>query len=143
MRSSVPCTRARVRQRQQRGVTTLELAVVMLVFLTLTIGVVDFAMGVRAYFSLAYAAREGTRYASVRSSESIDPATLDKIANRVRSQLVLVHDENVQVQATWTPGNARGGTVRVVLTYPYESMTKLLPFKTITLTTSSESVITE
>ena len=127
----------------QRGGSTIELAVVMLVLLTITIGVVDFALGVRAYFSLAYAAREGARYASVRSNESIDPATSAKITDRVRSQLVLVKEDKVQVATVWAPANARGGTVRVAVTFPYETITKILPFKTIPLTTSSQSVISE
>lgn len=131
------------RAGKQRGTSSLELGIVMLLLTSLTIGVVDFALGVRSYFSLASAAREAARYAAVRSVESRDPATVDKIAQRVRSQLVLVNEDKVQVSAQWDPGNYRGSSVRVSVTYPYEPITNLLPVKTITITTSSQSVITE
>ena len=108
-----------------------------------TIGVVDFALGVRAYTSLSYAAREGARYASVRSRQSKDPATADKIAANVLDRLVLANEADVKVVATWTPSNTRGATVRVDVSYPYKTLTQLLPFQSIQLSSSSQMIISE
>jgi len=129
--------------RRQAGASTLELAIVLLLLTLVTIGVVDFALGIRAYNSLGYAAREGARYASVRSRQSKDPATADKIAARVLSQLVLMNESDVRVTTTWTPGNTRGATVRVDVSYPYRTLTQLLPFESIELSSSSEMTISE
>jgi len=133
----------RLPRASQKGAATLEMAIVLLLVVMLTVGVLDFALGVRAYNSIAYAAREGARYASVHSRQSRDPATADKIAARVLSQLVLVNESTVQVSAVWTPTNTRGSTVRVDVSYPYQTMTRLLPFRTLNLTSSSQTIISE
>ena len=127
----------------QKGAATLETAIVLLLVMMLTVGILDFALGVRSYNSIAYAAREGARYASVHSRQSRDPATADKIAALVLSQLVLVNESAVKVSAVWTPTNTRGSTVRVDVSYPYQTMMRLLPFRTIDLTSSSQMIISE
>ena len=131
------------RKRRDAGAGLLELAIVLVLLMLVTIGIVDFALGIRAYNALGYAAREGARYASVRSRQSRDPATADKIAARVLSQLVLMNESDVKVMATWTPSNTRGATVRVDVSYPYRTLTQVLPFQSIELTSSSEVIISE
>jgi len=129
--------------RTQRGTGTIEIAIVLSLVLILTLGVLDFALGARAYNSLTYAAREGARYAVVRSNQSRGPATAAKIADRVRSQVVLLNEAEVSVSAEWIPSNSRNAVVKVSLSYPYKPITRLLPLKAITLTSSSQSVIAE
>lgn len=136
-------TGRRNERNRAAGASTLELALVLLLLTIVTIGSIDFALGLRAYNSIAYAAREGARYASVRSRQSRDPATADKIAARVLSQLVLMNESDVKVTATWTPTNTRGAVVNVSVTYPYRTLTQLLPFQAIELASSSEMLISE
>jgi TadE-like protein len=54
---------------KQRGASTLEFAFVLtLILFPLMFGVIDFSRALYAYHWVAYAAREGTRWASVRGS---------------------------------------------------------------------------
>jgi Flp pilus assembly protein TadG len=54
--------------RKQRGSTLLEFAIVIVLLLTMMFGVVDFGRALYAYHFVANAAREASRYASVRGS---------------------------------------------------------------------------
>jgi Flp pilus assembly protein TadG len=54
--------------RTERGSTLLEFALVIIVLLTMMFGIIDFARALYAYHFVANAAREGSRYASVRGS---------------------------------------------------------------------------
>jgi Flp pilus assembly protein TadG len=59
----------RSKRSKQRGEVALEMAfVVSLVLLPLIFGIVDFSRALYGYHWVAYAAREGTRWASVRGA---------------------------------------------------------------------------
>jgi hypothetical protein len=56
-------------QRKERGVSTLEFGLVMtLILFPLMFGIIDFSRAMYAYHWVSYAAREGTRWASVRGA---------------------------------------------------------------------------
>jgi TadE-like protein len=56
-------------QRKERGISTLEFGLVMtLILFPLMFGIIDFSRAVYAYHWVSYAAREGTRWASVRGA---------------------------------------------------------------------------
>jgi Flp pilus assembly protein TadG len=55
---------------RERGATLVEFAIVSTVLLTLMFSVIDFSRAIYAYHFVSNAAREATRYASVRGYES-------------------------------------------------------------------------
>lgn len=59
----------RYRAEKQRGASTLEFAfVITLILFPLVFGIIDFSRAMYAYHWVSYAAREGSRWASVRGS---------------------------------------------------------------------------
>ena len=126
--------------RGQKGNVTAEIALTLPIVLFVILGLVDLGRGVAARAALGYAARAGTRYASVRSSTSQDPATLAKIAQHVRDRVEGLDPEQVQVAAVWTPANTRGARVQVNVVYSYAPIIPFLP-DSIQLQSSSEVLI--
>jgi Flp pilus assembly protein TadG len=124
-----------------RGATAVELAILTPVLFMLSIGAMELGRGVWTKHTLTYVAREAARYASVRSANSDDPATTDKIASRARSEIVGINPADVAVQVTWNPGNQPGATVRVRLDYQFHPVTRLLSFGTLQLSSQSEQTI--
>ena len=60
----------------QRGSGTLEFAfALILILFPLMLGIIDFSRALYAYHWVAYAAREGTRWASVRGAACTSPMT--------------------------------------------------------------------
>jgi len=115
---------------------------VLPIVIFLAMGIVDLGRAVMIYNTLAHATREGTRYASVRSIKSNDPATLSKIASRVRAQSVNLNPDEVGVTAVWSPSNAPGAVVRIDTSYPFEPVTPFIPVGTLTITSRSQTTIT-
>ena len=103
-------------------------------------GLVEFGRALFAYSTIASAAREGVRYATVHGSESKHPATADDISAYVRTKAVGLH--NVVVAVMWLPTNAPGSTVRVQVRYTFTTLLpRLLAFKTIPMSSTSFMVI--
>src|SRR5437870_11099901 len=105
--------------RGQRGSAIVEFTLVALMFFSLVFGLVEFGRALFAYSTIASAAREGVRYATVHGSESKQPATTDDISAYVRTKAVGLN--NVVVAVTWLPTNTPGSTVRVQVRYTFTS----------------------
>ena len=126
--------------RGQRGSAIVEFTLVALLFFSLVFGLVEFGRALFAYSTIASAAREGVRYATVHGSESKHPATADDISAYVRTKAVGLH--NVVVAVMWLPTNAPGSTVRVQVRYTFTTLLpRLLAFKTIPMSSTSFMVI--
>ena len=126
--------------RGQRGSAIVEFTLVSLLFFSLVFGLVEFGRALFAYSTIASAAREGVRYATVHGSESKQPATADNISAYVRTKAVGLN--NVVVAVTWIPNNTPGSTVRVQVRYTFTSLLpRLLAFKTIPMSSTSFMVI--
>ena len=119
----------------------MELAILTPVLFLLTLGAFELGRGVWTKHTLSHAAREAARYASVRSTTSDDPATAAKIEARAKESAIGIDTSQLQVQTTWTPSNAPGGTVRVHVQYAFHPVTPLVPVSTIQLTSNSQRVI--
>ena len=63
-----PHRRSRLAIDNENGSTLVEFALVVILFLTVFFGIIDFARALYAYHFVAHAAREGTRYAIVRGA---------------------------------------------------------------------------
>lgn len=110
----------------ERGQALVEFALVLPVLLLLIFGLLDVARAVWQENTLAYAAREGTRYAIVHGSASESPAgpsNTAPIEAAVRAAAIGVAD--ITVTAAWpdTAGSTactdRGCRVSVDVTAPF------------------------
>ena len=117
----------------QRAQSLVEFALVLPIFLLLVTGIFDVARAVWQENSLAYAAREGTRYAIVHGasgnpivgpcSSCLNPATnnLANITNAVTSNAVGVYNIDVRIDYP-DGGNNRNQRVTVDATAPFVPM---------------------
>ncbi len=116
----------------RRGATAVELAIVLLVFLTLVLGMLDLGIAVFRSHVLAHAAREGTRKAMVHGSLAVEewapvafsgPADADghPIVGLIRPSLTGLDLSEVTVGIDWPEeDNSILKPVRVTLSTPYQ-----------------------
>lgn len=123
--------------RQERGSTLVEYAMILSLFLLLTMGVLEFGRAVWAYNSLSHGAREGSRYAIVRGADSGRAATVEDVQDFVRNRLPSLAP--VEVTTSWDPDNQAGSVVQVQVQYAFNPIVPLLP--PITLSSTSRMVI--
>ena len=105
------------RDKGRRGSSLVESALVTVPFFTLILGIIACGYLVFTYDSLAYAAQQGARWASVRGSTSGTAATVASVQAYVSGQTVGLVGESLNVQTTWSPDNKPGSTVTVQVTY--------------------------
>ena len=130
------------RQRKgERGASSVEVAVILPVLLLATVGIIDFARIVSARNMLSNAAREATRYASVRSIESDDPVTSELVLDQVLQRIGPLDPELLTIHTTWSPQNAPGATVEVDLLYDFQPISPLMPFELLQLNAASQLMI--
>ena len=115
-----------MRRRDVAGQALVEFALVLPVLLLLITGLFDVARAVWQENTLAYAAREGTRYAIVHGSASESPvgqSDTAAIATTVRDAAVGVPNVSVTVNypdlVGLSPCNDRGCRVSVDATAPF------------------------
>lgn len=119
----------------QRGQTLAELALILPTFLILTLGIIDFGMGLRAYITVSSATREGARYAAVGNpagtfisggtgdcNGSTSTTTVGKVCSTLDG-LGLANISSVSV--TYPNGNTPGNSVHVQTQYRYHYITPL------------------
>lgn len=116
----------RFARNDDRAQAIVEFALVLPVFLLITLGLIDLSRAVWQENTLAYAAREGTRYAIVHGtggSPVAFPGSHQEVKDVVRDAAVGV--PNVTVTVTWpdlrgpTPCYERGCRVQVEATAPF------------------------
>jgi Flp pilus assembly protein TadG len=96
-------------RHDERGQGLVEFALALPILLLIVTGLMDAARMVWQENTLAYAAREGTRYAIVHGSGSDDPATPEDpsgVADRVRAAAIGVRDITVTVAWPDTSGGS-------------------------------------
>jgi Flp pilus assembly protein TadG len=110
----------------QKGQSFVELALMLVIILTLLAGAVDFGMAFFSYVSLADAAQEGALYGSLYPTTfGINDCSASNIGiyPRVRqsssSPVNLCNTSNVTVNISTSVGACRGGTITVTVTYDY------------------------
>ncbi len=119
----MPTMRASTRRvKRQRGNALVESALTAIIFLTVLFGVVGFGRAIWAYSWTAHAAREATRYASVRGSKSGQAPDINTF---VTSNMMGLDSAQVTVTHQWLPDNDPGSTVEVTVQY---RVTQLVPF---------------
>lgn len=128
---------------RRRGGALLEGALCINVFLLIVFGAIEFSRVVYAYNVVAYAARDASRYASVRGSSSPSPATAAAISAFVSSQAVMLPSGSLTVTTTWSPSNAPGSkvTVRVSCAMNRLLATYILPAMPTIASTSTMTIL--
>ena len=126
-------------ERAQAGQSLAELAVVLVLLLFLTFGIIDAGRLIFAYNMVSSSARDGVRWAVVRGFASGQVATADDINTFVKNRIVGIP---VDVTVTWNPNNDPGGTVAVKVQSQW-APSVLFPMvpTSITLASSSQMVI--
>jgi len=124
--------------RDDRGAELVEFALVSIVFLVIVFGTLDFGRMVSEYNIVANAAKDGSRYASVRGAATSSPATASDVSSYVQGRAMGM---SVTVTTTWNPHNKSGSTVAVQVQGTFSPIIGILPQSTITLSSTSQMLI--
>jgi Flp pilus assembly protein TadG len=128
--------------RADRGDALIEFALSVTLFLVTVLGTFEFGLAVWQYNMLADLAQEGARWASVRGSTSLTPATAADVTAFVQSRSLGL---NPSVTTTWpdaaSPNNGPGRRVQVVVQKPFTPGTSLIPNATMTLRSTAQMII--
>jgi Flp pilus assembly protein TadG len=126
------------------GTALVEFGLVIVVFFMFVFGVMDFGRAIYTYHFVSNAACEATRYAMVRGSNSTDPVTSADVESYVKSMAPLgVDPSKLIVSTSWTPNNGPGSSVRVLVSDNFQSMTPFFRTYHMTLSDSSQMVISQ
>jgi Flp pilus assembly protein TadG len=117
-------------KRNQRGQAMVESALIMMIFLPMLIGIMDFGQFLYLHQSLAERVRAGARYGAVHTFTDgsdianvaiyNDPAGASNGATPVLPNLTSTAGQNGTVTATLTDAGTDDARIRVTITnYPY------------------------
>jgi Flp pilus assembly protein TadG len=117
-------------RRSSRGQSIVEFALIAPLLLITVFGIIDFAMGLRAWVSLTNATRDGARYGSVgnplgsavTSCVGEDDAT---VVGRVCTVAEGLDKAEMTVDPSCDPDCDPGSSVRVEATYEYHFITPM------------------
>lgn len=102
------------RGQQQRGQSIAEMGIVVLLFVVLVLGIIDFGRMLMVMNMVTHAARDGARMAALLDSDrwsgnTLAGAELDAVRNRVRSQIATVMSQAEANAFNVTPSKVLGG----------------------------------
>ena len=149
--------------RQQRGNTLTEFALILPFMLAGIFGVIEFGRALYTYHFVSYAAREASRWASVRGEQScirygsVKCAKPSDVADYVSSITPPGIDKDparLLVDTAWVapPGrgnncakfrNNPGCSVQVAVTYNFKFILPFMPSSTYAMKSTSEMVISQ
>jgi Flp pilus assembly protein TadG len=121
----------------------VESALVFALFVFIVFGIMDFGRLVFAFNFVAYAAREGTRYASVRGASSGHAAQASDVKTYVAGQAVALDSSKLTVNTTWSPNNQPGSTVKVNVSYTYQPMAGIALPGAVSISSASQTAISQ
>lgn len=139
----------------------MEFGLVAIVLFMLIFGVIDFSRALSAYHFVANAAREGSRYASVRGADCTDPPITD--CGATNTQITLQQNLGTEAAGSGmdsshltvstplyansgtcpTASNAPGCFVLVTVRYQFSFVFPLLPVSPLTMSSTASTVITQ
>jgi Flp pilus assembly protein TadG len=140
--------RLRPTQSRQRGVVSVEAAIVLPVAFLMIIGMLVGAAGVFRYQQVAAVAREATRWASVHgatwSKDMNKPTTTaaDVYNNAIKPNLVAMNLSDVTYSVTWQSGGKPPNDTTVTVTLTYKWVPEAYFFGPYNLTSPSTSAVT-
>ena len=117
----------------------MELAVVVLVFFTLIMGIVEFGRAYNIYQNITDAAREGARFSVAPYENSNNLPTSDQVSAQVQKFLDSANVKGATVQVNQTLAGSMSGlpvvSTEVDVTAPYQFL--FFPFGTVNMSTKS------
>jgi Flp pilus assembly protein TadG len=115
----------------------VELAAVATVLLVLLFGIIKMGIVVYDYNMICSAAREAVRYAIVHSSDSTG------IKNAAINSAPFLTSSNITPSLVTDPNDATKQDARVVISYDYTLQVPLLPSISLTLTSTSQMLVSQ
>ncbi len=149
------------RIRNEQGSAMVEMALSLVILLTMLFGIMEMSLVLYAYHYISEAAREGTRYAIVRGESCMGfatacPASSADIQNYVQSlEYPGINPQQMTVTTAWSaypaggtcvPSagcNNPGNQVQVTVNYAYPLAIPFLPATTINMSSTSQMVISQ
>lgn len=108
---------------RRRGATLVEFALFFLLFLALSVGLMELGRGIWTFTTLSHAARQGARYAIAKGSFSPiggDDPTIEEVVKR---NAIGLEPSDITVTILYSPSNTRGSVVEVRVQYPFQLVT--------------------
>jgi Flp pilus assembly protein TadG len=111
--------------RPRTGATLVEFAVVSPVLFLLLLGLVIGGLGIFRYQEVAWLAREGARYASVRGyqyqqvTHQTAATSQDVYNNAILPNTIALDTTKLSSSVTWNPDNHQGSWVTVTVNYQW------------------------
>lgn len=145
----------------QRGSGLVEQALVLTILLTVMFGIIDFGRALYTYHFVSEAAREATRWASVRSTTTLLPSGPATNGSGGNVQTFVANVSGMGLDSTkitantnWIappraipactpPANRPGCVVQVKVDYAFQFIVPFLPSAAFTMSSTSEMVITQ
>jgi Flp pilus assembly protein TadG len=144
----------------ERGSTLIEFAFMLPLLAMLIFGIIDFGRALYAYHFVSNAAREATRWASVRGNQcsaftQACPADQLDVQNYVDGIVPPgISTQGLSVSTAWMPppenpascptsANAPGCAVQVQVNYNFQFMLPFLPKGTYAMQSTSEMIISQ
>ncbi len=125
-------------RRDERGAELVEFALISIVFFMLVFGVMEFGRAIWIYGTVAHVAREGTRFAIVRGSDSGRTATPADVEAYVQGRAAGM--TGLTVTTTWDDPSKDPGTV-VQVQRDFDPALPLVSLGPLTLSATSRMVI--
>ena len=114
----------------------------MLLFMCMIFGLMDFGRLVWTYTAIAHGAREATRYAIVHGTDSGNPATVAQIQALVLSRSPGLSSSNINTAVNFLRNNQNAGSnVQVVVNYTFYPIAPYIPVGALNLKSTSQMVI--
>lgn len=137
-------------QRSRRGATMVEFSLFFIVFMMLSLGLMEFGLAVWTYSTMSHAARAGARYALVHGASNPIDGGDATVAQVVTRNAIGLDPANVTVATTYDTGdplvaatNAKGHVVQVQVRYPFPLITGalVLPNRTLTMQSTARMIV--
>ncbi|HVA81454.1 MAG TPA: TadE/TadG family type IV pilus assembly protein [Candidatus Binataceae bacterium] len=134
------------RRNWSRGQSYVEFAMIGTALFFFVFGIINMAQAVFAYNWVAYAAREGSRWAAVRGSDIVNSGTpmttSSDVSSYVEGETRGLKLSNMNVAASWSdPTEKPGSTVLVNVTYQFNFTAPFQSLGPINMGSTSQMVI--
>jgi Flp pilus assembly protein TadG len=138
---AIPIRTVPKNRRNQRGSAMIELAITLMGFLLMSLGVMEFGLAVYANNKVISSAQDAARWASVRGSQNATPATAASIQDYVQSIAIGLSSNQLNVNTTWSPNNKPGSAVQVTVAYTFVPLSYLAITRSLNLSSTAQVVI--
>jgi Flp pilus assembly protein TadG len=128
------------RARDERGATLVEFALTAIIFLAVTLGIVESARMIHTYTIVTTVSREGARWAAVRGSTSGHAASMADVKSYVAGRS-MGYVATAGVTVSWSPNNSPGGTVAVDVESTFTPLLAFVPLGTRTISSTSTMIV--